>query len=129
VKEILDRLKDKGKLVILSTHQMAQVEALCDRIAMIDRGRLVLYGPLREIRRSYSGNAILVTGAGDWSKFNAVASSEGAGEKMRLVLREGFSPRDFLAEAMSKGVVPESYEGAEAPLEEIFVKVVGRDRS
>ena len=123
VKEILESLKDAGKLVILSTHQMAQVEALCDRIAMINHGRLVLYGPLREIRRVHSGNAILVSGTGAWSSLDAVAKVEAMGEKACLVLRDGCGPREFLAEAAAKNMVPDSFEAAQTPLEEIFVRV------
>jgi ABC-2 type transport system ATP-binding protein len=124
VKEILADLKAAGKIVILSTHQMAQVEALCDRIAMIDRGHLLLYGPLREIRRSYSGNAVVVSGAGSWTELRSVARSEALGDKTRLTLAEGSSARDFLAEAASRNAIPDSYETDVTPLEDIFVQVV-----
>ncbi len=123
VRELLGELKAAGKVVILSTHQMALVEALCDRIAMIHRGRLVLYGPLREIRRAHSGSALLVSGEGAWGSFASVAGATPAGMKWHLTLREGSAPREFLAEALARNMVPDSYEAAEAPLEEIFVKV------
>ena len=46
---VLD-LRNQGKAVIFSTHQMNQVEELCDRILMINNGRAVLYGNLKEIK-------------------------------------------------------------------------------
>jgi ABC-2 type transport system ATP-binding protein len=55
VKEILLERRRAGGLVVLSTHQMPMVESLCDRVAMIDRGRLVLYGDLAEIRSREGG--------------------------------------------------------------------------
>ena len=55
IKDLLRDMSRAGRLVILSTHQMPMVEALCDRVAMIDRGRLVLYGDLQEIRRGQGG--------------------------------------------------------------------------
>ena len=55
VKEILLERRRAGGLVILSTHQMPMVETLCDRVAMIDRGRLVLYGDLAGIRAREGG--------------------------------------------------------------------------
>src|SRR5438093_6431278 len=113
VKELLHELKAARKIVVLSTHQMALVEALCDRIAMIDRGRLVLYGTLSEIRRAHSTNAILVTGDGDWSSFRTVQKAEGEGQKACLVLREGCAAWDFLMEAASRNSLPESYEMSE----------------
>jgi ABC-2 type transport system ATP-binding protein len=124
VREILEQLKARGKIVILSTHQMEMVEALCDRIAMIDRGRLVLYGTVREVRRAHSEDAILVAGAGDWASFRTVREAKADGEKTRLVLAQGASARDFLAEAASRNIVPAAYEAASTPLEEIFVNVV-----
>ena len=124
VREILDELKAAGKIVILSTHQMAQVEALCDRIAMIHQGRLVLYGPLREIRRAHSGHALLVSGDGPWGSFASVAKVAPGGAKQHLTLRPGSEAKDFLAEALSRGSIPESFETAQAPLEEIFVHLV-----
>ncbi|GAG45749.1 unnamed protein product, partial [marine sediment metagenome] len=44
---------------VMSTHQMHQVEELCDRILLIDEGEDVLYGNLDEIRRRFSGHAVL----------------------------------------------------------------------
>ena len=49
----------------MSTHQMHQVEALCSRIALIDRGRTVLYGRVADIKRNAAGNAIRVGGEGE----------------------------------------------------------------
>ena len=124
VKDLLKEQKQAGKIVILSSHQMALVEAVCDRIAMIDKGRLVLYGTLREIRREHSGRALLVSGEGDWRAFETVEQVEPDGTRARLSLRPGSGPAEFLREAVSRGSVPETYEMAEASLEEIFVKLV-----
>jgi len=124
VREILVDLKARGKIVILSTHQMEMVEALCDRIAMIDRGRLVLYGTVHEVRRAHSEDALLVKGAGDWGAFRTVRAAKAEGEKTRLTLAEGASAREFLAEAAARDAIPDAYEAAETPLEEIFVSVV-----
>ena len=128
VKEILDELKTRGRLVILSTHQMAQVEALCDRIVMIDRGRRVLYGPLREIRREQTGSALLVSGEGVWKSFDTVERAESEGSQSRVWLRPGHGTEEFLAEALARGTVPEAYEPYQEPLEQIFVRVVESGR-
>jgi ABC-2 type transport system ATP-binding protein len=60
VKDLLIEQRDKGVTILMSTHQMHQVEELCDRIVLIDHGRTVLYGPLDEIRRQFSGHAVIV---------------------------------------------------------------------
>jgi ABC-2 type transport system ATP-binding protein len=124
VREILVDLKRRGKIVILSTHQMEMVESLCDRIAMIDRGRLVLYGTVHEVRRTHSEDALLVKGPGDWSSFRSVREATPAGDGTRLRLAPGATAREFFAEAAERNAIPESYETAETPLEEIFVNVV-----
>jgi len=58
-KMVLD-LRNQGKTVILSTHQMNQVEELCDRFLMVDHGRSVLYGSLREIKARYRSNSVIL---------------------------------------------------------------------
>ena len=61
VKEMLSQLRERGCVVVLSTHQMEQVEEMCDRIAMIHPGRLVLYGRLEEIKRRFTAHLEPVT--------------------------------------------------------------------
>src|SRR5438309_6863640 len=51
LKEAFLEMRDRGKTLIFSTHQMEQVEELCEAIAIIDRGRVVEAGPLREVKR------------------------------------------------------------------------------
>src|SRR5262245_12558502 len=87
VKAIILDLKREGRLVVLSTHQMDQVEELCDRIVMIDRGRRVLYGTVREIKKRYAvelrnatgrGNVVVVDGEGEFAGLPGVLSAEPA---------------------------------------------------
>jgi ABC-2 type transport system ATP-binding protein len=51
VKDILRDQRQKGKTIVMCTHQMHQVEELCDRLVLIDHGQAVLYGNLNDIRR------------------------------------------------------------------------------
>ena len=62
--EILD-LRAKGTTVIFSTHNMGSVEELCDHIALLDRSRKVLDGPVREIRKKYRSNVYRVAFKGN----------------------------------------------------------------
>jgi ABC-2 type transport system ATP-binding protein len=54
VKDMIRERRGPGRLVLLSTHQMAQAEALCDRVALIHEGSLVLYGELPKIRARWA---------------------------------------------------------------------------
>ena len=65
LKSMVMDLRNQGKAVILSTHQMNQVEELCDRILMIDNGRAVLYGNLREIKSRYRSHSVILDFEGE----------------------------------------------------------------
>ncbi len=58
-KQIL-QFKEKGKVVLLSTHQLNEAEALCDYFVMIDEGEVVLKGKLEEIRRDFQENMVII---------------------------------------------------------------------
>src|SRR2546428_364042 len=92
VKDLLRERRDRGSLVILSTHQMPMVEELCDRVAMIDRGRLVLYGNLDEIRRSHGESIVLVDADADLGALPIVERVERQGALHPVVPRDGARP-------------------------------------
>ena len=124
VKDLLRERRDVGALVILSTHQMPMVEELCDRVAMIDHGRLVLYGDLEEIRRRFGESAVLVGTSADLRGLPPVASAEPQGRLCRVVLRDGARPSDLMAILQERRIPVEHFEVARMPVEEIFVRTV-----
>ena len=79
VKNIIMELCDQGKTIIMSTHQMHQVEAMCSRIVLINEGRTVLYGQVEKIKRDFSGNAVQISGHGN---FENILESSKSIEKM-----------------------------------------------
>jgi len=136
VKEIIATLKREGRLVVLSTHQMDQVEELCDRIVMIDRGRRVLYGTVREIKKRYAeemrttigrGNVVVIDGEGEFRSLPGVLAAEPDGGAMKLTLTPELKPERFLEQALAAGMTISRFEAAPTPLEEIFVHVVTQD--
>jgi len=60
INQIIGQLRDEGKTIILSTHQMNKVEELCDRVLMINHGREVLYGDLLDIKGGYKKHSVLL---------------------------------------------------------------------
>jgi len=130
VKDVMLELRDAGTTILMSTHQMHQVEELCDRIVLIDEGYNVLYGNLNEIRRNYSGHAVLVRSESDLPKLTGVEAIQSHNNAVRIVLSEQTKPNDVLKELISKNVVLEKFEIAIPTLAEIFIKVVeeGEDR-
>lgn len=125
VKDIIEEQRYAGCTVIMSTHQMYQVEALCSRIALINKGRTVLYGEVDGVRRSFAGNAITVTGQGDFDDLPGVLEVRRQDNEWRMSLSGGASAQEVLqALAVREGVRIERFEIAEPSLDDIFIKVV-----
>jgi len=126
VKDFIAEMRDRNKTVILSTHQMAQVEALADRIFMISYGQRVLYGNLGDIKREHSDNAVLVNEevtARGLSGVIRIDENAAPGRLKKVWLREDIAPGNFIRQLLDKGEPVEHYELAETPLEDIFVKL------
>ena len=125
VKEIIQEQVEAGRTVIMSTHQMYQVEALCDRIVLIDHGRTVLYGRVDAIKRDFAGNAVVVQAQGDISGLPRVLEARQEDAAWRLSLETGADPQEVLkALAARPNVRVERFELAEPSLDDIFITVV-----
>jgi len=125
VKSLLLDLHREGVTIIMSTHQMHQVEELCDRILLINHGRAVLYGALDDIRRQYSGHAVMVRPHGDLPKvLPGVEQVEAHNSTSKLILASGTSPQDVLRLLVEQNVDLEKFEIATPTLDEIFIRVV-----
>lgn len=128
VKDLLISFSKRDKAVIMSTHQMHQVEEMADRLLMIERGRRALYGTVDEVRQRYALPAVRVQGGGDWSTLRGVESVEtpenGRGEIV-LYLKPDATPESLLAEIASRSDLHiRSFELAVPSLDQIFIEVV-----
>jgi ABC-2 type transport system ATP-binding protein len=124
VKDLMRELRDQGATILMSTHQMHQVEELCDRILLIDEGRDVLYGELDEIRRRFSGHAVLVRAVGELPKVIGVEGVVPHNNATKLTLAQGTTPQDVLRALLAQDVILERFEIAIPTLDEIFIRVV-----
>ena len=124
VKDLIRELRDDGRTIMMSTHQMHQVEELCDRILLIDEGRDLLYGRLDEIRRRFSGHAVLVRAAGNLPPVPGVVQASQNHSATKLTLAEGTTPQDVLRALLDHDVVLEKFEIAIPTVDEIFIRVV-----
>ena len=128
IKKLLYRMRDRGAAIIMSTHQMHQVEEMCERISLIDRGQQVLYGPLYEIRRQFASNAVEVDVHGDLGQVPGVERMAHQDSSYRLLLREGVQPEQVLRSLVNRpDLTVQRFERVEASLDEIFVRMVGRE--
>ena len=130
VKEIIEEQRQAGKAILMSTHQMYQVEALCNRIILINQGRTVLYGTVDEIKHSFAGNAIRIVGQGDFTQLPGVLDTRNTNGSWQLALQPGTDPQSvLLALAGRQNIKIERFELAEPSLDDIFVNVVGGNKS
>ena len=131
VKQIIQEQADAGKTVVMSTHQMYQVEAMCNRIVLIDRGHSVLYGRVDEIKRRFAGHAVSVAGSGDFAHVPGVLEARPPGENgaWHLALQPGAEPHDLLRTLAGRpDITIDRFEVAEASLDDIFITVVQGQR-
>ena len=125
---ILD-LRSQGKSIILSTHQMNQVEELCDRILMISQGQSVLYGVLREIKARYRSNSVVLDVDGELAPMPGIAEKRLNKGRVELVLDSSTTPHQVLEGLVKAGTVVNSFEIATPSLNEIFIKVAGKNHA
>jgi len=126
LKGMLADLRNQGKAVILSTHQMNQVEELCDRILMINNGQAVLYGDLSEIKARYRGNSVLLDCVGEPGDIPGVTAKRTNKSYTELILDDETTPQQVLSHLVSRGVKINRFEVATPSLNEIFLKAVGK---
>lgn len=132
-KDLLTDFKNNGGAVVMSTHQMEQVEEMADRLLMIDKGQQKLYGGVSEIRQQYALHAIVVQGEGNWASVPGVDRVEvhkNAYNGTLLYLKPEATTDSVLAAiATSPATHVERFELAVPSLNDIFIRVVEGDNS
>jgi ABC-2 type transport system ATP-binding protein len=130
VEDLLHERRRNGRTTILSTHHMNQVESLCDRVALINQGQLMVYGGVNEVRQRHSLPEVRVHARGPLPPIAAVTrvTDEGEGH-YRLLLSDGAPPHEVLAALVGQGAAVERFEPLLAPMEDIFVRVVREGRA
>jgi ABC-2 type transport system ATP-binding protein len=127
MKEMIAERRSQGAAFIMSTHQMDQVEELCDRVVMIDQGRVVLYGRLHEIKLKFSDHAVNVVCDHVPPALPGVRSVQDKGAFTQLALEDGVQPQAVLRALVERGVAIERFEVALPSLEDVFMRVAGRN--
>ena len=133
LQDTLVELRAAGKAIVFSTHRMDQAEKLCDSIALISRGEVVLAGGMREVKSRYPRNRVEVLFEGNDSFLRHASVAEvtnySGHAEIRLKTTPGVEPdaQPLLAEAVTRGTRILRFEVKEPTLEEIFIEKVGED--
>jgi ABC-2 type transport system ATP-binding protein len=130
IRDMLVNMREAGKTIIMSTHQMHQVEMMCDRIALINKGSVVLDGRVKEVRQRFGGNTVEVSGTGPIDQLPGVSHVEMSNGAYHLTLTEETSPQDFLRTlARDEAVTVDHFTIALPSLNDIFIQIVGAKES
>ncbi len=123
VKDLITGLSKEGKTILISTHMMDQVERMCNRIFMINRGSGVLYGSVGEIKSRFGKNTISLDFEGKLEGIKKVRKINLSGNFAELILESGTDPQDVLKDVVEK-VRVNRFEVSAPSLNEIFIQVV-----
>ena len=126
MRDILLELRRTGTTLVLSSHQMEAVERLCDRVALIDRGRKILDGSVAEVKRQHGTNTLALAYEGDGAFLHGLPGASvvsDSGRFAELRLREGGDPQEVLRVAAAR-VRVSRFEILEPSLHDIFVAKV-----
>lgn len=132
LKEAFGEMRDRGKTLIFSTHQMEQVEELCEAIAIVDRGKVIVSGAVRDVKRAMGRQVVRLATDGDgrgveWlSNLPGVTFTAQRADYVELQVPAGQDPASILSAALERGERVTRFEIADPSLEEVFVEYVGR---
>jgi ABC-2 type transport system ATP-binding protein len=124
LEDVLRRRRAAGTTVLLSTHQMNKVEQQCDRALMINRGHMVLYGKVGDIRRQHAEHAYVVEGGDVPAGMPGVRALDRVAGGWKATLERAAQPADLLRALLERGVAVNAFTPVIPPLEDIFVHVV-----
>lgn len=130
IKDLIVEMKNKGTAIIMSTHQMHQVEEMADRLLMMNRGQQALYGSVEDVRRQHALHAVIVEGEGDWHSLDGVERVDTIDNDRKtakmLYLANSVSSNDVLAQIASDARWHVTrFEEAVPSLNDIFIQVAG----
>jgi ABC-2 type transport system ATP-binding protein len=131
LKEAFVEMKDRGKTLIFSTHQMETVEELCESIAILDRGRVVVGGTVRDVRRSTGRQMVRVAVEGDaemaWLEtLSGVTVRRRVQDYTEAEVAPGHDPGLILQAALASGHAVRHFEMTDPSLEQVFIEHVGQ---
>lgn len=127
IKDEIFNLAQCGSTIIFSTHRMEQVEEICDHIVLVNLGKKILDGTIKEIKQDYKENAFSIqlteaplTIASD--AFDVLHSDEN--HKLIVKIKDNYRSNDVLRYFLQQGIIIESFNEVLPSLNEIFIRQV-----
>ena len=130
LREIIIELKEKGKVIIFSTHLMDFAEKMCDHIVMIDKGKIILDGPLNDIKIKHAKRNVSLNYEGDISflKNNPIVEHVADfGNTTGIKVKEAAQIQELLKLLVENNITIKKFSANEISLQEIFVELAGEN--
>ena len=124
ITDLMKEFAGKGSTIVLSSHRMDLVEEMCRSVFLINRGKGVLSGEVRDIKERFADNSVFLECDRDVRTHPAVARTEPKGRALKIWLKDGEAPEKFLAGLIADGARVARYERALPSMDEVFVRVV-----
>jgi len=130
LKEVILEEKQKGKVIIFSTHLMEFAEKMCDHITMIDHGKIILNGSLNEIKKKHAQKNITLNYQGDISFLKSnpmVEKISDFGNSTGIRIKDERYSQDIIRELVKNDVIIKKFDSNDISLLEIFIELAGKD--
>jgi ABC-2 type transport system ATP-binding protein len=124
--DIIEEQKHAGATVIMVTHQMEEVERLCDRVILLKDGVAEAYGTIKDIQDLYGGTIIRLHHSGALPTGDLYDITVERRDYAELTPRAGTDETDILRNLVRRGVAVRSFTTTRTSLDEIFIKIYGR---
>jgi lipooligosaccharide transport system ATP-binding protein len=126
----LFRLKEKGTTLVLTTHYMDEAEQLCDRLVVVDKGRIMAEGSPAALIREYSSREVLEVRFGSEANAAAAKKLKGLGDRLEVlpdrILVYAADGEAALTEVTKRGMQPLTSLVRRSSLEDVFLRLTGR---
>lgn len=127
IKDEIFKLAQNGSTIIFSTHRMEQVEEICDHIVLVNKGKKILDGTVKQVKQDFKENLFSIGTEQLLPDQNGLAPFEIVGSKGNaqiVKIREGKTPNDVLQSLLSNGVSVHSFNEILPSLNDIFIRLV-----
>jgi ABC-2 type transport system ATP-binding protein len=126
IKDEIYRLSQKGSTIIFSTHRMEQVEEICNHIVLVNKGKKILDGSVKQVKNNFKENLFsigleTIPATNGQTPFEIVATKE---HHLIVKINEGNKPNDVLNYFLQQGANISSFNEILPSLNEIFIKLV-----
>lgn len=129
LKGVILELVEKGKIIVMSSHQMTSIEEFCSDVVIINKGKTVLKGNLKEIKDSYPANKLeVITKQDITNQINALNMriEKNIDNHYEISIEEGTKAHELMKNLVSQNIQIDKFELKKPSLNDIFIEKVGK---